>query len=385
MVGITNVSPSRRNVAALCLLLSVAVACGHGVLYAPGASQQAQWLQASGDAGGSGLLVAGPEPPLRLQWQQKIGKPPLGSPLLSGELLLQWSKAPDLYAFEIATGTRVGKRGSDDPVCGPPALAGEHGRLMLVSILADPSQLRAIDRTSGDIVWRQDGVVCGDLVVRGDTAFVAKESGQVQAIAVEDGKILWTLELAPPLSEAPSLSDSVIFVADGKGKLVAATIDGGELLWRRNLGTAVRSRAAIGPQGSVFAAVDGGLYALDPDTGKTRWQAEFTGLPTAGLFVSEKVVAVGSTDRSLSAFDPVSGHLLWRCETQGIVRGAPVGTEQTIYVGAGDGWIHAVDHADGTISWQQELDGPVLTSAALNWRSLAVTTERGTTYLFSAK
>ena len=124
---------------------------------------------------------------------------------------------------------------------------------------------------------------------------------------------------------------------------------------------------------------------MDPDTGKTRWQAEFTGLPTAGLFVSEKVVAVGSTDRSLSAFDPVSGHLLWRCETQGIVRGAPVGTEQTIYVGAGDGWIHAVDHADGTITWQQELDGPVLTSAALNWRSLAVTTERGTTYLFSAK
>ena len=61
---------------------------------------------------------------------------------------------------------------------------------MLISILEDPSQLRAIDLESGDIVWRQDGAVCAAVVVRGDTVYAAMESGKMQALAADDGEIL---------------------------------------------------------------------------------------------------------------------------------------------------------------------------------------------------
>jgi outer membrane protein assembly factor BamB len=366
------------------LLILLWLGCGHGVLYLPSFSTECGWTQAGGDAHGGGLLDPGPEPPLRLRWQQKVGKPPLGSPLLSGSLLLQWSKAPDLYGFDVASGTRVGKWGFDDPVCGPPALAGAGGRLMLVSILEERSQLRAIDLASGDILWRQDGVLCAAVVVRNDTVYAAMESGQLMALAVADGQPLWNLALEPPLTSAPSLAKDVLYIADGDGELVAAGIDSGHVRWRRNLGTRLRSRPAVDvARKQVLAAVDGSLHALSADTGEPIWEADFAGLPSIGLFLSKKVVAVGSTDHSLYGFDAASGRRMWRCDTEGIIRAAPVGTDNTIYFGAGDGWLHAVDISDGSMRWRQQLDGPVLTSAALTRRSLAVTTELGTTYVFS--
>ena len=362
-------------------------ACGHGVLYAPWSpSTQPGWTQEAGDASGGISVVEGPEPPLRLRWQQDIGKPPIGSPLLAGPLLLQWSKAPDLYVFDVATGTRIGKSGSDDPVCGPPALAGDGGSLMLISILKDPSQLRAIDLESGDVVWRQDGAVCAAVVVRGDTVYAAMESGQVRALAADDGHVLWRLDLEAPLTGAPSLADSLFYVADGSGVLVAARIHSGQELWRRDLGTRIHSRPAVDAVGGrVFAAVDGGLHALAADTGEPLWQADFEGLPSQGLFVSATRVAVGSTDRSLYGFDTATGERSWRSETGGILRAAPVGTTDTIYIGAGDGWLHAIAATDGSTRWRQQLDGPVLTSVALSPRMLAVTTERGTTYVFATR
>lgn len=388
MAGTTDPRTRRRLQAAGILALTlISTACGHGVLYAPWSpSTQPGWTQDAGQASGSLPVVQGPEPPLRLRWQQDIGKPPIGSPLLAGPLLLQWSKAPDLYVFDVATGARVGKRGSDDPVCGPPALAGDGGRLMLISILEDPSQLRAIDLESGDIVWRQEGAVCAAVVVRGDTVYAAMESGKVQALAADDGQVLWTLDLEAPLTGTPSLADSVLYIADGAGVLVAARIDSGHELWRRDLGRRVHSRPAVDADGGrLFVAVDGGLYALAADTGESLWQADFDGLPSHGLFVSDTRVAVGSTDRSLYGFDIATGQRLWRYETGGILRASPVGTTNTIYVGAGDGWLHAVDAADGSTRWRQKLDGPVLTSVALSGRTLAVTTERGTTYLFETQ
>ncbi|HJP32331.1 MAG TPA: PQQ-binding-like beta-propeller repeat protein [Candidatus Latescibacteria bacterium] len=389
MAGISDRWCRRRPMwqagAILLTLSSVWTACGSGVLYAPWSPEtQSGWTQAAGDASGDGLLIDGLEPPLRLRWQQEVDKPPLGSPLIAGPLLLQWSKAPDLYVFDVISGTRVGKRSSDDPVCGPPALAGGGGRIMLVSILEDPSQLRAIDLESGDIVWRQEGALCAAVVVRGDTVYAAMESGKMRALAAADGRVLWTLDLEAPLTGAPSLAGDVLYIADGAGDLVAASIDSGHVLWRRDLGSPVRSRPTVDiDEGRVLAAIDGRLHALAAETGESLWWAEFDGLPSLGLYVSSTQVAVGSTDQSLYAFDLATGQPLWRCVTEGIVRGAPVGTASTIYLGAGDGWLHAVDTTDGSMRWQQQLDGPVLTSVALTRQRLAVTTERGTTYVFS--
>lgn len=358
--------------------------CGHGVLYRPWSpATQQGWLQEGGGASGAGLRPDGIEPPLRLRWQRDVGKPPLSPPFLAGSLLLQWSKAPDLLAFELSTGRRVGKYGSEDPVCASPAMAGAQAQLMLIPALADPSRLRALDLPSGDTVWRRQGSVCAALAVRGDTIFAAQEGGAVLALNATDGRVLWTLKLKPPLISAPSLAGDRLLVADGGGDLVAARVDSGTVLWRRPLGKIARARPAVAGE-RVFVAVDGMLHATSVESGDSLWSAAFRGLPAVGLYASPARVVVGSSDQRLYGFDAATGAELWQHDAGGIVRGALVGTGQTIYFGAANGWLQAVGADDGASRWRHQLDGPVLTGAALTGRRLAVTTERGTIYVFAA-
>lgn len=389
MAGTTDLRRPRRRAVAPGWLTRLALglcltACGNGVLYSPWSpTTQPGWSQQGGDASGAGLRADGAEPPLRLRWQREIGKPPLGTPLLAGPLLLQWSKAPDLLAFELPSGRRVGKYGSDDPVCGPPAVSGAQGQHMLIPVLADPSQLQALDLVSGDVDWRRDGSICAAITVRGDTVYAAEEAGHVRALRATDGSLLWTLTLKPPLISAPSLSGDRLYVADGAGELVAARIDSGTVLWRRQLGKIVRARPAVSA-GRVFAAVDGVLHALAADSGDSLWSVNFRGQPSEGLYASSTRVVVGSSDHNLYGYEAATGVRSWQHAAGGIVRGALVGTQQTVYFGAADGWLQALDVLDGSSRWRHQLDGPVRTGAALTARRLAVTTERGTIYVFGA-
>lgn len=369
----------------LALVVSLS-ACGSGVLYAPWApTPESGWLQDGGNPQGDRLRSEGVEPPLRLLWQQSIGDPPLGSPLLAGPLVLQWSKAPDLLVFDAATGHRVGRKRLNDPVCGPPAIAGTRAHLMLASVLdGDEPQVRALDLTTGDVAWRLDGS-CSAVVVRGDTAFLAQETGRLQAVDVVDGSVLWSVSLPAPLTATPSLYANLVVLPTGDGKLVAARVDSGTVAWKRAVDPRVRLRVAADVSGTrVFAVSDGRLQALSLATGDTLWSAAFRGLP-GGVYASKSTVVLGSTDYGVYAFDAETGMARWRTELGGIVRGAPVGTEDIVYAGAADGWLYAIDATDGSVRWRHQLDGPILTSAALTEHLLVATTERGTTFVFTAR
>ena len=371
----------------LCLLLAglTLSACGSGVLFAPWSpATEPGWTQEGGSSAGNGLHVEGVEPPLRLLWQQEVGKPPLRSPQLAGRLLLQWTKAPDLLVLDVATGRRLGRKGWNDPVCGAPALVGD--RLMLTAVLDDDEpHVQAFDLASGDVRWRLDGAVCAGVAVRGDTAFVAFESGRVQAIDTADGSMLWTLGLERPLGGTPSLSGNHLYLPDGAGGIVAARVDSGTVAWRRAMQPPVRLRVAVEPHGErVYAVGDSHVQALSASTGDSLWQQSFDGLP-GGVYATDAIVVVSSTDYGLHAFDPVDGAPRWHTELGGILRAAPVGTATTLYAGAADGWLYAVAVEDGAIVWRQQLDGPVLTGAALTPTLVAATTERGTTYLFGSR
>lgn len=378
----------RRAVVALMAQTVVSLAgCGSGVLYAPWQTADGGgWTQEGGDAEGHRRRADGVEPPLRLRWQQDSGKPPLSAPLLAGPLLLQWSKDATLSAFDVATGTRLGRRVFDDPVCGAPALAGDGARLMLATVLErKKTQLRAVDLATGDVAWRIEGAACAALVVRRDTAYAALESGRLHAIDVGSGRVLWTRTLAAPLLAAPSLTGGRLVLPDGDGEVVAISADSGAVLWRRSLDRPIRLQPAMDPDGQrLFVAGDGILHSLDLATGEGLWHAAFDGLP-GGVHVAGPQVVVSSSDHGLHAFATADGEALWRADLGGIVRGAPVGTGATIYIGAGDGTLYGIDAADGTTRWRQEIDGPVRTSVALSPTLLAVTSERGTTHVFARR
>ena len=336
---------------------------------------------------GRHAAAEGPEPPLSLVWRQAVGGAPLGGPLIAGPMVLQLTRETDVLAFDLATGTRLGRRRMDRPLCAAAALAGGRGELLLMAMTGRGAGLHAVHRASGETAWRRPGEVCAPPAVAGGRVYAAVESGRLEALTPEGGRLLWEVDLPGRLLSAASAGGGAVYVGDSTGELAAASADGGEVLWRRSLGAAVRTRPAIdaGAGRLWVATADGAVHALRADDGSTLWTARVKGLPAEGLSRGAGVVALGSSDQSLYAFDPESGRERWRFETGGVVRAPPVSTAETLYLGSGGSVLHAVDGDGGGVRWRYALDGPVLTSVAVSGRLLAVTSETGTLYLFRGR
>ena len=329
----------------------------------------------------------GPRPPLSLVWRQAVGGAPLGGALLAGPMLLQLTRETDVLAFDLATGTRLGRRRLDRPLCAAAALAGARGELLLLARTGRDPGLQAMHRASGETVWRRPGAVCAPTTVSGDRVYAPVEAGRLAALSAARGDLLWEVELPGRLLTAASVGGETIYAGDSSGELVAVAAGGGRVLWRRSLGAAVRTRPAVDAEAGRLwtATADGAVHGLRAGDGETVWTARVEGLPTEGLSSGAGVIAVGSSDRALYAFDPESGRRLWRFQTDGVLRAPPTSTAETLYLGSGGSVLHAVDGASGEARWRYALDGPVLTSVAVSGRLLAVTTESGTLYLFRGR
>ena len=336
---------------------------------------------------GRHTTVEGPEPPLSLVWRQSVGGAPLGGALLAGPMLLQLTRETDILAFDLATGTRLGRRGMDRPLCAAAALAGVRGELLLLARTGRDPGLQALDRASGGTVWRRPGSVCAPPTVAGDRVYAPVEAGRLAALSTARGDLLWEVELPGRLLTAASVGEETVYAGDSSGELVAASTDGGRVLWQRSLGAAIRSRPAVdAAAGRLWTATaDGAVHGLRAEDGERLWTAQVGGLPSEGLSRGAGVIAVGSSDRALYAFDPESGRRLWRFQAGGVLRAPPTSTTTTLYLGSGGSVLHAVDAALGEDRWRYALDGPVLTSVAVGGRLLAVTTESGTLYLFRGR
>ena len=316
-----------------------------------------------------------------------MGGAPLGGALIAGPVLLQLTRDTDILAFDLGTGTRLGRRRLDRPLCAAAALAGARGELLLLARTGREPGLHAVDRASGGSVWRRAGAVCAPAAVAGGRVYAPVESGRLAALSAARGELLWEVEMPGRLLTAPSVAGETVYAGDSSGELVAAEAAGGRVLWRRSLGAAVRARPAVdAPAGRLWTATaDGAVHGLRAGDGGTLWTARIRGLPAEGLSRGAGVIAVGSSDRVLYAFDPESGRGLWRFEAGGILRAPPTSTAATLYLGSGGSVLHAVDGASGEGRWRYALDGPVLTSAAVAGKLLAVTTETGTLYLFRGR
>jgi quinohemoprotein ethanol dehydrogenase len=150
-------------------------------------------------------------------------------------------------------------------------------------------------------------------------------------ISLDSGKELRHNNQAQPL-----VHDGVIYIASGQGDVFAISVDGGKVLWEYRSGLKeseafvcclwANRGVALG-DGKVFVGrVDAMLLALDQRTGKVLWQTP-TGDPKLGysltaapLYYDGKVI-VGSAGGDLGirgwvkAFDAGSGKELWRFNT----------------------------------------------------------------------
>ena len=133
---------------------------------------------------------------------------PLGGALFAGDLILQLTTEPTLYALDRRNGVQLGKHGYGKMACAPGQLAGV---LYALGVLGRKPALRVLNRRTATERWRHEGAFCQVPVVRGDTLIAIDDAGVVQALHVADGRMLWRAELGGLVRTGLALSGDLAF------------------------------------------------------------------------------------------------------------------------------------------------------------------------------
>jgi len=249
----------------------------------------------------------------------------------------------------------------------PPVIRGA-----TLFLLDDDGWLRAIDKTTGGIRWRQRfGRLAAASPAIGDgnvyvTALLSLHGsgGRVGAFRELDGRPVWTRELPSRAESSPLLLGSTIFFGTEDGTVYALDARSGRTRWTYRAAGAVKGAPAYANGTLYFGDYGGKVHAVRARDGRQVWSVGTNGTRFgfgSGQFYSTPAVAfgrvyLGNTDSRVYSFSARDGKLAWATGTGGYVYSAPSvsnvrGLGPTVYIGSYDGSFYAFDARSGAKRW----------------------------------
>jgi outer membrane protein assembly factor BamB len=165
------------------------------------------------------------------------------------------------------------------------------------------------------------------------------------------------------LGQGISIADNRVFAASHKGEVVALDLTNGRVIWRAKTAAPLSGGTASSSGLVVAGASDGQLFAFDSVTGHNRWKVRLNGEVLAPAAISERLIAVRTVDGKLHGLSPEDGHELWATEQQVprlSLRGtaSPVISGDLVLCGFDNGKVVAVSAADGSLQWEATVTPP---------------------------
>jgi outer membrane protein assembly factor BamB len=165
------------------------------------------------------------------------------------------------------------------------------------------------------------------------------------------------------LGQGVSIADNRVYAAGHNGEVVALDLTNGRLLWRASTKAPLSGGTASSPDLVVVGASDGQLFAFDPANGHSLWKIRLNGEVLAPAAISGRLVAVRTVDGKLHALSPQDGHELWATEQQVprlSLRGtaSPVISGDLVLCGFDNGKVLALSAGDGSVQWEATVTPP---------------------------
>lgn len=265
-------------------------------------------------------------------------------------------------AFDAATGAQVWRVDLGMPLRGAPSIEGDR-----VYVLAQDNQLFALSTADGKTLWDSSGTVeqtgllgAGAPAVAQETAVVGFSSGELNALRVENGRVVWQDALArtgrstalaalADIDASPVIDRGRVFAIGHGGRMAALEIATGQRVWERNLaGTSTPWVAGD----FVFAVtIEGELVAVTRGEGKVKWVSQ---LPkwrdeedkkgaihwSGPVLAGDRLLLTGTNGR-LVAVSPYNGEILNQTEIDGVVYLPPIVADGMLYVLTDEGRLTA--------------------------------------------
>jgi outer membrane protein assembly factor BamB len=206
--------------------------------------------------------------------------------------------------------------------------AGESGKVMGINRLKPGYAEGAPMRSKGEWAYPGEtkyvGAVVGDLVLEGDTLFVASSDGKLYALDAAYGEKRWEFNTEGKIWTTPAMKDGVVYVGNYERKLYALSAQDGSLLWKIELPVAIASSPAVSDDSVFFGTFDHSLYAVSKADGSEKWKFKGGDWFWAKPVVKDGVVYAGCLDHALYSIDASTGKELWQFTGNGRIVASPV-------------------------------------------------------------
>jgi outer membrane protein assembly factor BamB len=217
------------------------------------------------------------------------------------------------------------------------------------------------------------------------TVYLGGYSGDVYALSLDEGSVLWSFDTDGPIIAGLAASETAVYAATDKGLLYVldpqngqpkvTPFDAGGGIW----GTPLLVEDVI-----YVASVNGKLYALDAETLDPIWDAPFEA--GRGL-ISDPVLAdgailVGGFDRTLHAVDAASGEERWPFKADNWFWGKPLVLDGIVYAPNLDGRLYALSLESGEPAWDAPFEAvePLRSSPIIASDTLVIADRKGNVY-----
>jgi outer membrane protein assembly factor BamB len=272
-------------------------------------------------------------------------------------------------------------------------LAHDQGRVYVTTGFAEAIALNA---ETGAVLWRQTlgGPMRAPPTARGGRLFAVTITNKLYALDASNGATLWThsgiAETASLLGGAsPAVDAGVVVVPYSSGELVALKVETGRVLWTESLARLrrtdvvsslahIRGRPVI-DRGRVFAMGHGDqMVAIDLRSGQRIWGKEIGGLQS--LWVAGNYLFTLTNNAELVSLARDDGRIFWvtqlpRFEDEEdrrdpIVWTGPLLASDRLIVAGSDGMVLAVSPYSGDIMGKAEMPDRIIVDPIIANRSI---------------
>ena len=278
-------------------------------------------------AGTSGRLTAlWKQPKSRYQdqviWQIQFEPRIISGPVLSGNRLIVGTSKGDVLMLSAENGELLWQTRLNSEVVSQPVLTDDR-----VFVRTNDGRVVALNLQTGETIWAADHQMpnlflrgAAPVLLDGDSLFVGRESGVLEALSVQNGSKQWDVRIA-----APKGRTDLERMVDLQSKLI---LDSGRLL---------------------VLGFNGQLASINPKTGNFQWTKELTGY--RDMLLHDRVLYVIDENDILRALDPASGTEYWVQNGFKFRQTAQVEADQLnptqIRVTDGLGFVHWLNAKDG--------------------------------------
>jgi len=267
-----------------------------------------------------------------------------------------------VVALDAKTGNVLWRTPVSAPMrAAPTAFGGQ------VYAITKDNQLFAINADSGEVVWTHTGIeeTAGLLgsaspAVDGDIVIVPYSSGEIFALRAENGRQLWSDNLAAirradavsalaDIRGRPVVDRGRVYAISHSGRMVAIDLASGRRIWETEVGgvnqpwIAGRFLYVVTTEGDVVALVaDNGLVKWVSSLGRYEDPEDRTNLVNwhGPVLASDRLIVTGSHGIAV-AMSPYTGDVIGRIEMPDDVSLSPAIANETLYFQTDDARVTA--------------------------------------------